>query len=67
MQDQTQLIQVHPQDNVAVATMDLEAGIQNNDLELTLADAIPAGHKVALKAMKAGENIDRPDNFERHS
>ncbi|MDO6475457.1 altronate dehydratase family protein [Alteromonas sp. 1_MG-2023] len=57
MQDQTQLIQVHPQDNVAVATMDLEAGIQNDDLELTLADAIPAGHKVALKAMKAGENI----------
>ena len=57
MQDQTQLIQVHPQDNVAVATMDLDAGTHNENLGLTLTDAVPAGHKVSLKAMHAGDNI----------
>ncbi|MBU3023735.1 UxaA family hydrolase [Aestuariibacter sp. A3R04] len=57
MQGQTQLIQVHPKDNVAVATMDLAAGTVNESLGITLPSAVYAGHKVALQSMPAGTNI----------
>ena len=57
MHGQIQLIQVHPQDNVAVATMDLVTGIKDDSLRVTLVEDIPAGHKVALQNMKAGTNI----------
>ena len=53
------LIHIHPADNVAVATRLLPAGEQVtvDGIALTLAQEIPAGHKVALRAIGAGENI----------
>ena len=53
-------LQLHPADNVAVATSDAPAGA---DIEGRLAtiDPIPAGHKVALRPIAAGEEIRKYD------
>jgi len=52
-------IKIHPKDNVAVALTDLPAGtslqIEQNCLQLT--EAIPQGHKFALKEIKADQAI----------
>ncbi|BBO29840.1 altronate hydrolase [Alteromonas sp. I4] len=57
MTTQTQLIKVHPNDNVAVATMPLSAGEHIASPALDLLDDIPAGHKVALQPISAGQAI----------
>lgn len=57
MQGQTQLIQVHPQDNVAVATMDIPAGTHSDSLNIDILNDIPAGHKVALSDLAQGTDI----------
>ncbi|GGF77193.1 UxaA family hydrolase [Alteromonas lipolytica] len=57
MAEQTKLIQVHPNDNVAVSTMALAAGTVVEALSVTLVSDIPAGHKVALKAIPAGHKV----------
>ncbi|ROQ25998.1 UxaA family hydrolase [Gallaecimonas pentaromativorans] len=53
------LVKVHPKDNVAVATKALEKGSRHliDGQELVLATDLPAGHKVALSALAAGENV----------
>lgn len=43
--------QIHPEDNVAVALEDIAAG---DDIAV---EAIPAAHKISLKAITKGENI----------
>ena len=48
-------IRINPADNVAVALQDLAAGESVEGVILT--DDIPAGHKVALKALRSGENV----------
>ena len=53
------VIKLHPTDNVATAVADIPAGAE---LELTsenivASEAIPFGHKVALKRIRAGEVI----------
>ena len=57
MTEQIRLIQVHPEDNVAVSTMDLAAADTIRELSHTLAEDIPAGHKVALRNIAAGESV----------
>ena len=57
MADQTKLIQVHPNDNVAVSTMALSAGTIVDTLSVTVASDIPAGHKVALSDIAAGQKV----------
>ncbi|HCB09338.1 MAG TPA: altronate hydrolase, partial [Alteromonas sp.] len=57
MADQTKLIQVHPNDNVAVSTMALSAGTIVDALSVTFASDTPAGHKVALSDIAAGEKV----------
>lgn len=49
------LLQIHPQDNVAVARQSIEAGAQENGLRL--AGPIPMGHKAALVDIGKGETI----------
>lgn len=48
-------IRIHPKDNVAVALHDTAKGTVFNEVK-TL-EAIPAGHKLALEHVKAGEQI----------
>jgi altronate dehydratase len=46
-------------DNVATALEPLDSGqtVRINEITLTIAEAIPRGHKVALRAIRAGERV----------
>ena len=52
---------IHPQDNVAVALRDLEAGevlsMESSACWLTVAEPVPASHKIALRDIEKGEAI----------
>lgn len=52
-------IQIHPTDNVVVALTDLQPGfcVETNTNRVVLREAIPAGHKIALHDLRAGEFI----------
>jgi altronate hydrolase len=54
-------IRLHPSDNVAIARVPLDAGagLRLNDLRLVTLEPIPAGHKVALQSIAAGETVHR--------
>jgi altronate hydrolase len=53
------VVQVHPTDNVAVALEALSAGqeVMLGGERFTLRDDVPAGHKIALRALGAGEEV----------
>jgi altronate hydrolase len=48
------LLTLHPDDDVAVALRPLEAG---DRLDVEIMEAIPCGHKVALRALPAGAEV----------
>src|SRR5665647_2444631 len=50
-------IRLHPNDNVLVARIDLAQGSPLAEENLTCLNRIPAGHKVAARAMRQGEPI----------
>ena len=52
-------IRLSDKDNVAVAVHDIAAGgaVALGELALTARDAVPLGHKIALRHIKAGEKI----------
>lgn len=52
-------LKIHSMDNVAVAIANLPAGevLVVDDLNITLREEIPAGHKFALKDFESGENV----------
>jgi altronate hydrolase len=54
-------IHLNPRDNIAVARVPLSKGtaVRIEGKELTLADAVPMGHKLALESIAAGGNIVR--------
>src|SRR5664279_5411918 len=54
-------IHLHPTDNVAIARVPLPAGteLRVDGLPVLTRDAIPAGHKVALWDIAAGETVER--------
>ena len=54
-------IHLHPADNVAVARVPIAPGaeLRIDGIAITTADAIPAGHKVALRPIAAGEIVHR--------
>lgn len=54
-------ILLHPSDNVVVARVPLSPGqtLSIDGLPLNVRDAIPAGHKAALRAVRAGEEVVR--------
>jgi len=54
-------IHLHPTDNVAIARVALPAGTELlvDGLPVRTRDAIPAGHKVALWDIAAGETVER--------
>jgi altronate hydrolase len=55
------VIHLHPTDNVAVARVPIPAGtgLSVEGLQLVTREAIPAGHKVALRAIRPGEMVER--------
>ena len=55
------VIRLHVSDNIAIARVSLSAGstVRIADLEITAAEDIPAGHKIALKKIRAGEQVIR--------
>ena len=52
-------IKINSADNVAVAVSDIEAGesVFIDNQEITAAENIPAGHKMALKDLSEGDDI----------
>lgn len=54
-----QLVKINDTDNVAVLIQDAEAGaeLQSRDICITAEERIPAGHKIALRDIAAGEKI----------
>ncbi len=54
-----EFIKINPADNVAVSINGLEAGAQVSveGTKITLREAIPAGHKFALRDIAAGEDV----------
>ncbi|WOC32835.1 MULTISPECIES: UxaA family hydrolase [Caproicibacterium] len=54
-----QFIQIHPSDSVAVALCSVAAGqtVQVGDCTLMTKETIPAGHKMALRHLAAGEVV----------
>ena len=55
----TTYLRINPADNVAVAIAPLRAGetIEADGRTIMLRTDVPAGHKVALKDFRAGENV----------
>ena len=53
------LLHLDPRDDVAVALRPLAAGerLEADGRTITLAEDVPDGHKVALRAMQAGETV----------
>ncbi len=54
-----QLIKVHPNDNVAIALVDLSKGdhIEFEDIRLELRSDVPAKHKINLQPLSKGDKI----------
>ncbi len=54
-------LRLHPADNVAVARLPLQPGrrLRFGELEVTVRDPVPAGHKVALRRIARGEALLR--------
>ncbi len=55
----TGIIRLHPQDNVVIALSDLGAGASPEGLGGALVQAVPRGHKIAARAIAAGERVVR--------
>ncbi|MGN1211877.1 MAG: UxaA family hydrolase [Candidatus Cryptobacteroides sp.] len=53
----SKFIRINSADNVAVAICDARCGDKAEGLGVTATAEIPAGHKMALQALKAGENV----------
>ena len=55
------LLKINPADNVAVALRQLHAGeiLPTDGKELTLTTDVPAGHKVALRDLEPGEEVNK--------
>jgi altronate hydrolase len=55
------VIRLHPTDNVAVARVPIPAGtgLSVEGLQLVTREAIPAGHKIALRDIRPGELVER--------
>ena len=54
-------IHLHPADNVAVARVPIAAGaeLRLDGIGVIALDAIPAGHKIALRPIRTGEMVER--------
>jgi altronate hydrolase len=55
------VIHLNPADNIAIARVPLSPGqeVRVNGRSITVEDPVPAGHKIAIAAVGAGENVLR--------
>jgi len=55
----TQILKIHPADNVVVALQPLSAGavFEVDGHSIQVAEDVPAGHKIAIRAIKKDENV----------
>ena len=56
------VIRLNPADDVAIARVQLVAGMRLKESGVTVAGLVPPGHKVALRAIAAGQAVRRYDN-----
>jgi altronate hydrolase len=58
---QNAALRLHPTDNVAIARVPLAPGqdIQAGDISVSIRSGVPAGHKVAIRSIAAGERVRR--------
>ncbi len=59
MADAGPTIRIHPADNVVIARRQLLGGTVLADEGVTVAGLVPPGHKVATRAIAAGEPVRR--------
>ena len=52
-------IRLHPNDDVVIARTQLVGGTNLLDEKVTISGLVPPGHKVATRAVKAGEPVRR--------
>src|SRR5580698_4480677 len=54
-------IHLHPSDNVAVARVPIMTGaeLRVDGVSVVALDPVPAGHKIALRSIHAGEMVER--------
>jgi altronate hydrolase len=53
------VIRLHPDDDVVIAIHDLAVGCDLSEVGILVRDPVPAGHKVAVRAIAAGSTIRR--------
>ena len=63
----TPTIRIHPADNVVIARRQLLGGTAIADEAITIAGLVPAGHKVATKAIAAGDAVRRYNQIIGHA
>ena len=56
-------IRLHPNDDVVIARTQLVGGTKLLDEKVTISGLVPPGHKVATRAVKAGEPVRRYDQI----
>jgi altronate hydrolase len=56
-------IRLHPNDDVVIARTQLVGGTNLLDEKVTISGLVPPGHKVATRAVKAGEPVRRYDQI----
>jgi altronate hydrolase len=56
-------LRLNPNDDVVIATRQLEPGMTLLGQKLRVADLVPSGHKVAVRAIGAGEPVRRYDQI----
>ena len=59
MTDQALVIRLNPSDDVVIACQEIPAGTPLVEEGLTVKDAIPAGHKIAVRGIATGESVRR--------
>lgn len=59
MSQPPRLLRLHPQDNIAVALADISAGEFDENAGLKILQSVSRGHKVAVTAIGAGQNVLR--------
>ncbi|MEO6921097.1 MAG: altronate dehydratase family protein [Collimonas sp.] len=60
LQNQSRVIRLHADDNVAIALSELTAGTNLAELNgIQITETIPAGHKFALRALQTGDPVRR--------
>src|SRR5580693_661206 len=59
MTDQALVIRLNPSDDVVIACQEIPAGTPLVEERLTVKDAIPAGHKIAVRSLVTGQSVRR--------